>query len=135
MCLRNLDHPSFQEVKNSLIQEICGQFATDSYVKPNLRLIMRPGTIQNHHLHVNPASSASNNVPNTNAINYLSIADNNDIESTDEHVINAFSSYDHNNRNTTSNFRNNNRNSLNLKKELVSKTEMIETSSIMLIIE
>ena len=52
MYLRNLDNLSFKEVKNSLLQELRGQFAEESYLKHNLHLVMLPKPMQKHHLHV-----------------------------------------------------------------------------------
>ena len=109
MCVKNLYNPTFKEVKNSLLQELRGQFAADSCATPNLRLIMLPRTMKNHHFHVKPAGSASKNAPIANTINYLSINDNDDTENIDEHVVNSLRSYN-SNRNARSNYRNNNRN-------------------------
>ena len=119
MCLKILDHPSFKEVKNSLLQELRGQFATDYCAKINLRLIILPGTMQNHHLHVKLVGSVSNNTPITNVINSLSINDNEDRENADACVINSFLGYNDDNLNASSNYHNNNGNDASKSKNFI----------------
>ena len=79
MNLTKLDNPSFQEVKNSLLQEIRGQKLIDSTTKPNLRLTILPGTMEKHRLCVKPI--LSNASTRSNNINSLSNSDNNNTTS------------------------------------------------------
>ena len=107
MRLNNFDHPSFKEVKNSLLQEIRGYHSTDR-IKPNLHLMMLPGTMQNHHLCVTPATSASYQNSNANLVRSLSLNVIDASSDVDDCVANDFCSYN-NNRGYDSNSRNNSR--------------------------
>ena len=91
MCLNNLDHPSFKEFKNSLLQEMYGRHSTDR-TKPNLCLITLLGTIQNHYLCVAPSTSTSYHNYNSSLINSLSLNNIDTSSDVDEHVNNAFCS-------------------------------------------
>ena len=81
--------------------------SADSCAKPNLRLTMLTGAMQNHHVFSKPAGSVSNNTPIYNDVNSLSINDNEDTENKDSHVINNFRGFNNNNLNAISNYRNN----------------------------
>ena len=79
-------------------------------MKPNLRLIVLPGTMHNHHFYAKPEGPVSNNFHITDVINSLYVKDNDHTENSDEYVINAFRGCNNNNINTSSNYRNNNSN-------------------------
>ena len=85
MCLNNLDDPIFNEVKNSLLQEIRGKFNLDTCARPKLRLYMLHATIQKHHSHVKPAIPTSTDMHRNNNISSLSINDDDALEDADGH--------------------------------------------------
>ena len=62
MYFTNLDYPSFKEIKNSLLQEVRDLRIVDTDLKPNLRLLMLLGTMENHHLHAKPITSNNINL-------------------------------------------------------------------------
>ena len=103
-----MEHLSFKEVKNFLLQEIRGQFATDSYAKQNLRLIILPEIAPKNLLLLKQAGSASNDASITNAINSLSINGNEDTKHIDACVTNSFRGCNDDDLSTSSKHRNNN---------------------------
>ena len=118
--LKNLDHPSFKTVKNSLLQEIRSYHSTDR-IKPNQHIMMLPGTTQNHHSCGTPDTSASHQNSNANRISSLFLNDIDTSSDVDDYVANYFRTCNNNrgcnnnsrniSRNNNNNYQNNKRNS------------------------
>ena len=117
MRLTNLEHPSFKEVKISLLQEILGLRIAYTDSKPILNFLMLLVAIENYHLYAKPITSNnsnrshninslfSNNDMGNNASHSVSTSsppingnENNDI---DDYVRNAFRSFNKNRNNNT----------------------------------